>query len=66
MLVCAPLLIATSVVGLIAALLQAVTQVNEPSLMFIPKLIVTGLVLVAMGSWMLQVLVDFVARMIGG
>lgn len=66
MLVCAPLLIATSVVGLIVALLQAVTQVNEPSLNFIPKLIVSGLVLVALGSWMLQVLVDFAARMIGG
>lgn len=66
LLVCTPLLIATSVVGLIVALLQAVTQVNEPSLSFIPKLIVSGLVLVSMGSWMLQVLVDFAARMIGG
>lgn len=66
LLVSAPLLIATSVVGLVVAVLQAVTQVNEASLNFIPKLIVSGLVLVALGSWMLQVLVDFAARMISG
>jgi len=51
---------------LIVALLQAVTQVNEPSLNFIPKLVASGLVLVVAGSWMLQALVAFVSRMLDG
>ncbi|MBM3464185.1 MAG: flagellar biosynthetic protein FliQ [Armatimonadetes bacterium] len=63
---CTPLLLVTAVVGLIVALLQAVTQVNEPSLNFIPKLVASGLVLVVAGSWMLQALVAFVSRMLDG
>ena len=66
LMICAPLLIATSVVGLLVALLQAVTQLNEPSLNFIPKLVVSGFMLLILGSWMLQTLVNFVGRMIGG
>lgn len=64
--VCAPLLLVTSVIGLIVSLLQAITQLQEPALTFVPKMVASGLVILAMGSWMLQSLVEFVVRMISG
>lgn len=66
LMVAGPLLAVTAVLGLAVSLLQAVTQINEASLSFIPKLVASGLMLLAMGSWMLQTLVTFVIRMLGG
>jgi flagellar biosynthetic protein FliQ len=47
------------VVGLIIAMFQAATQINEMTLTFIPKLVVAGLVLMLAGHWMLRVLMTF-------
>jgi flagellar biosynthetic protein FliQ len=46
-------------VGLLIAMFQAATQINEMTLTFIPKLVVVGLVLMLGGHWMLQVLMNF-------
>lgn len=46
-------------VGLIVAMFQAATQINEMTLSFIPKLLVTIVVLMLAGSWMLQMMLDF-------
>jgi len=46
-------------VGLIIAMFQAATQINEMTLTFIPKLVVVGLVLMLAGNWMLQLLMNF-------
>ena len=50
----APLLISTLVVGLIVSLVQALTQINEATLTFIPKMLVVALVFLLMGPWMLD------------
>ena len=50
-------------VGLLVAMFQAATQINEQTLSFIPKLLVTLGVLVLAGPWMLQVLLDFTIRL---
>lgn len=55
----APLLGAALVVGLVVSVLQAITQINEATLTFIPKMIVIGAVLVLAGPWMLDVLSSF-------
>ncbi|MET0064927.1 MAG: flagellar biosynthesis protein FliQ [Candidatus Thiodiazotropha sp.] len=47
------------IVGLIIAMFQAATQINEMTLTFIPKLVVAGLVLMLAGHWMLQLLMNF-------
>jgi flagellar biosynthesis protein FliQ len=47
------------VVGLIIAVFQAATQINESTLTFVPKLIVIGLVLLIAGPWMLQTFLDY-------
>ncbi len=51
-------------VGLVIAMFQAATQINEMTLTFIPKLAVVGLVLMFAGHWMLQVLMTFSMNLI--
>jgi flagellar biosynthetic protein FliQ len=53
----APLLVAGLVVGLVVSVFQAVTQIQEQSLQFIPKLVVAAIVLLVAGPWMLDSLV---------
>ncbi len=55
----APVLLSSLAVGLIIAMFQAATQINEMTLTFVPKLITIGLVLMIAGPWMLQVLIDY-------
>ncbi|NOT85635.1 MAG: flagellar biosynthesis protein FliQ [Methylococcaceae bacterium] len=55
----APILIPSLIIGLIVAMFQAATQINESTLSFIPKLIVIGGVLILAGPWMLQMFVDY-------
>lgn len=54
-----PLLIPSLVIGLVIAMFQAATQINESTLTFVPKLIITGLVLLLMGPAMLQMFLDY-------
>lgn len=53
-LISAPLLIACLLVGLLISVLQVATQLQEMTLSYVPKLFVAGLVLVALGPWMLH------------
>lgn len=50
-------------VGLLVAMFQAATQINEQTLSFIPKLLVTLGALLLAGPWMLQLLLDFTTRL---
>jgi flagellar biosynthetic protein FliQ len=61
--VAAPFLIATLVVGLLISVLQVVTQVQEMTLTFVPKIIATVVVCLMFGSWMLAVMVELTRRM---
>ena len=58
----APLLLASLGVGLLIAILQAATQIQEQTMTFVPKLLLIGLILFATGNWMLQTLSDFFMR----
>jgi flagellar biosynthetic protein FliQ len=51
-------------VGLIIAMFQAATQINEMTLTFIPKLVVVGVVLMFAGNWMLHLLMTFSMNLI--
>jgi len=55
----APVLLPSLAVGLIIAMFQAATQINEATLTFVPKVIVIGIVLMIMGPGMLQMLLDY-------
>lgn len=52
--VTAPVLVVTMVVGLVVSVLQVVTQVQEMTLTFVPKMLAAAIALVAFGSWMLR------------
>jgi flagellar biosynthetic protein FliQ len=59
MLVSAPLLGISLIVGVVIGILQAATSINEMTLSFIPKLAALGLTLALVGSWQLATLVDY-------
>lgn len=54
-----PILAIALFTGLIVSVFQAVTQIQEMTLTFLPKLIGTGLLIIFMGGWMLTTLVNF-------
>jgi flagellar biosynthetic protein FliQ len=54
-----PLLLVGLAVGLIVSLFQAVTQIQEQTLSFIPKIIGVAVVIVVLGPWMLNQLVSY-------
>lgn len=51
-------------VGLIVAVFQAATSINEQTLSFLPRLIVTLLALIFGGHWLVQKLMDYTIRLI--
>lgn len=62
--IAAPILVTTLAVGLLVSIFQAVTQIQEMSLTFIPKLCAAALVLVTAGPWMLKRLTDYSVALI--
>lgn len=58
-----PILLISLVAGSLISLVQAATQINESTLIFIPKLIGVVLVLLLLGSWMLQQAVTFTSSL---
>ncbi|MCL1813743.1 MAG: flagellar biosynthesis protein FliQ [Treponema sp.] len=57
-----PLLITAMVVGLVIAILQATTSIQEQTLTFVPKVIAILLILGFLGGWMFTSLSDFTVR----
>lgn len=55
----APILLVSLAVGFAVSVLQSVTQIQEITLSFVPKLAAVGLVLLVSGHWMLDQSVDF-------
>lgn len=64
LMVASPVLLVVLVVGLVVSLFQAVTQINEATLAFVPKLVAALAVLAVGGPWMLSMLVDYIRRTI--
>ena len=58
-----PILIVALVVGLAVSIFQAVTQVHEMTLTFIPKIVAVGLTILLILPWMMQQVVDFTHRL---
>jgi flagellar biosynthesis protein FliQ len=58
-----PLLLVGLVVGLLVSVFQAVTQIQEQTLTFIPKILAMGVVLVVAGPWMLSEVVTYTQQL---
>jgi flagellar biosynthetic protein FliQ len=55
----APVLISILVVGVLISVLQVATQIQEMTLTYVPKLVITALLLIFLGSWMMGKLSQF-------
>lgn len=62
----APILAAALVVGLAISVLQAVTQVQEQTLTFVPKILGMGAIAIMSMPWLIEKIMDFSARMFSG
>jgi flagellar biosynthetic protein FliQ len=60
----APVLLVTFLVGLIVSIFQSATQIQEMTLSYIPKLIAAYVVILLLGAWMLNKLLDFTRELI--
>ncbi|WP_300652548.1 flagellar biosynthesis protein FliQ [Hydrogenophaga sp.] len=60
LMVSAPVLATVLVVGLVVSLFQAITQINEATLAFVPKLIAAIAVFAIAGPWMMTTMVEFI------
>jgi len=63
LMIAAPLLLSALVVGLIVAILQATTSIQEQTLTFVPKVLTILLVLALLGSWMFTSLGDYTVQL---
>ena len=66
LIVASPVLIAAIVVGLVIGLFQAMTQIQEQSLVFVPKIIIMLLVLSISLPWLISRMVQYTSTLIGG
>jgi flagellar biosynthetic protein FliQ len=64
LLLTAPILVVGLVLGLLVSIFQTITQLQEMTLSFIPKLLGVGLVLIILSPWMLEMMVNYTATLI--
>ena len=61
-----PFLVVVLAIGIVVGLLQSVTQLQEPTLTFVPKLVGAAVVIAVSGNWMLATLVSFSHELMDG
>jgi flagellar biosynthesis protein FliQ len=66
LLIGSPVLVAGMIVGLVISLFQALTQIQEQSMVFVPKIIVMLLVLSVMLPWLIAQMLQYTAEVIAG
>ncbi|MBI3803013.1 MAG: flagellar biosynthesis protein FliQ [Nitrospirae bacterium] len=64
LLLAAPALLFSLVAGLIISIFQAVTQINEATLTFLPKILAVSLALLIFFPWMLSIIIEFTSRLL--
>ena len=60
-----PILAFGLVAGLLVSIFQAATQINEMTLVFIPKMLAVGIAVLIFFPWMLQLMIDFTQNLFG-
>ena len=59
LMISAPFLGVSLIIGIIVSVFQAATQIHEQNIVFVPKIIATGIILVVLGSWIIRVMINF-------
>lgn len=65
LLVSGPILLVGLVAGLVIGIFQATTQINDQTLAYVPKIVVTIVAALLLGPWMLRMMMDFTIRLLG-
>ena len=65
LLVSAPMLLVALVIGLVISVFQAMTQIQEQTLAFVPKILATLLAMLFFGPWILTKLLDYTQALLG-
>ncbi|UNC91758.1 flagellar biosynthesis protein FliQ [Candidatus Contubernalis alkaliaceticus] len=65
LLMAAPVLLLSLGVGLTVSIFQAATQIQEPTLTFVPKIMAVFIGLLVFGSWMLNLIIQFTVTLLG-
>ena len=61
-----PMLIGALLIGLVVSILQAITQINEATLTFIPKMVVVAIVFIIAAPWMMDIMGHFTTELFDG
>ena len=64
MLVAAPILIVSLVIGMLVSVFQAMTQINEVTMTFVPKILGVFAVSALVGPWMIGTMVNYTSRLL--
>ncbi len=64
LLVSAPILIVSLVIGMLVSVFQAMTQINEATMTFVPKILGVFAVAALLGPWMIGTMVNYTVRML--
>ena len=59
----APVLVVSMVIGIVISVFQAATQIHEQTIAFVPKIVAIALILIFLGSWMLNIMVGFTQKL---
>jgi flagellar biosynthetic protein FliQ len=62
-LIAGPILAITLLVGLLISIFQALTQINEATLTFVPKILVVALIIILAGPWMMDVMTTYTTHL---
>lgn len=62
----APILLTSLIIGFVVSTFQSMTQIQEFTLAFVPKLVGVGIVLLVSGNWMLHTMMDFTTDLFEG
>ena len=63
LLLSAPMLLVGLIIGLLISIFQAVTQINEMTLTFVPKIIAVAFSIIVFLPWMLRLIVEYTTRL---
>ncbi len=59
LMISAPFLVISLMIGLVISVVQAATQLHDQNLVFVPKIIGTAVVMLVLGSWIITIMVNF-------
>ncbi|MCX7615019.1 MAG: flagellar biosynthesis protein FliQ [Clostridiales bacterium] len=59
LLISSPFLVVSLAIGIIISVFQAATQIHEQNVVFVPKIIATALILVLLGAWMMNIMINY-------